>query len=460
MQILEPTEANAVAVVKRQPYVEDEEDGGVTFEAPPHVPTPPSAVPEKRGSNTAGNRDSVFDYMVADDQPNTPQILFGKKSKDDKEMSMKNGAPSVFTDSRASSRNGYRNEEERKQSQEYDERGFSYGSGTINPRPYSEVNPSMASLDFMTPAARATRTKLNGEMKGHSRQNSGSEKKRKRDTDVLSDTPMTDVQLVRTEVNTPAVAHSGLTGGLGRMMTNDHEEILYARSPDRDRERGRDERDRSRRTEKREDPASPLKRSRHSRDDNGLGISIKGRAVKALSAVGGAFVASGGSEVSKTRRRASSSDHGQRGSHERDGERRESKKHKVHRHNGTSRDNIQPRSKRRGSNASPDSQRHKLKAIEYKKHDDSVSDSDYEDRNGNAKMVVFGAEAKLQKRCEVFLSNIPGDEVGKGYSVHKALKRWHKQCDTGRSGRGDEEGDLWRGLRLRRNDRGEVVIFF
>ena len=54
-----------------------------------------------------------------------------------------------------------------------------------------------------------------------------------------------------------------------------------------------------------------------------------------------------------------------------------------------------------------------------------------------------------------------GPESEQGYSMHKALKRYHRE--RGEQGLGlekvDEEKELFRGLRLKRNDRGEVVVF-
>jgi cell growth-regulating nucleolar protein len=100
-----------------------------------------------------------------------------------------------------------------------------------------------------------------------------------------------------------------------------------------------------------------------------------------------------------------------------------------------------------------------MKAIDNRPHHESASDSD-DDLHREGQVVVFGAEAMAKRRCETFLSNIPGDEVGKGYSIHKALKRYHKQTDRGRSSKHEEEQELWRGLRLRKNDRGEIVVFF
>jgi cell growth-regulating nucleolar protein len=108
-----------------------------------------------------------------------------------------------------------------------------------------------------------------------------------------------------------------------------------------------------------------------------------------------------------------------------------------------------------------------MKAIEYHKYDRDESGSDSEDsgrraRNGGATdMVVFGREEKMRIRAESFLSVVKkGPESEKGYSVNKALKRWHRDAGTGSGAKHEEEKELWKSLRLKRNDRGEVVIFF
>ncbi|EXJ65407.1 hypothetical protein A1O7_01748 [Cladophialophora yegresii CBS 114405] len=455
------------ALVPRQAYVEDVADA----ETPPHVPTPPPAVPD------SSNRDSVFDYMVDDgDQAGTPQISF---AKDKGEMSMKHSAPSIFTNSRPSSRNG----EEHRHSKEYEENGFTWGTEPVLPRGMLDMNGSSLSLEFMTPAAKDAKSRLSKKERpqSHSRTNSGSEKKRKRPTDdqvheLEGDTLMPDT----VRVDTPAVIHSGLTGGLSRMMSQD-EAYPFRRSPDPE-----DRRDAvivkarsTRRGQKLEDPTSPLKRTRHTKDDpNGLGISIKGRAVKALSMVGGALLAGqGASEMSnsRTRRRASSSDHGHSLTRIQNGEKRERKKHKVHRHNGTSSANIrhEHRSRHRYSDESRSPSQgegtsRKLKAIEYRKHDESASDSDSEGvraarktKGTNGDMVVFGAEEKAKRACRSFLANAPGLDSDKGYSIHKMLKRWHKHNDVrNSSSKIDEEQDLWRALRIKRNEKGEYVVCF
>lgn len=423
--------------------------------------------------------------MVDEDQPDTPRISY---TRDKEEMSMKTSAPSIFSNSRPSSQNGYRNAEEQRHSKEYEENGYTWGAEPVKPRGLLDMNGSSVSLEFMTPAAKETKSKLDKKERprAHSRTNSGSEKKRKRPTEdqvpeLEGDTQMADLA----KEDTPAVLHSGLTGGLNRMMSQD-ETYPFRRTPDSEDRRQIVERERpSRRSQKPEDPTSPLKRTRHNKEDsNGLGISLKGRAAKALSMVGGALLP--GAQVdsqmanTRTRRRASSSDHGQSVVRVREGEKRERKKHKVHRHNGTSSANIRHEHRSGRRTHSDDSVVHspgevptrKLKAIEYRKHDDSGSDSESDQlhQNGgvaerrkaaNGAMVVFGAEEKTRRACRSFLANAPGLDSDKGYSVHKMLKRWHKHNDVRReTAKIDEEQGLWRALRIRRNERGEYVVFF
>ncbi len=472
----------------RKAYVEDDFEG----DAPPAVPDPPPAVPEQSTEPL-----NVFDYLVNDETPNTSRTsLAGTREP----MTMKQDAPSVFTESkgdRSLSRNGYRNREEQAHDENYYENGFSYGTEPVNPLPYPNPNGSLVSLEFMTPSAKATRAKLDRDRPGHSRTNSGntSDKKRKRaqteeqryqlerDT-VMPDAPNSAI----VTAETPGLAHSGLTGGLNRLLSHpDPFPPSPEYSDDRDREKERDRNNRYR-LSKPEDPTSPLKRTRHSKDDNGLGISIKGRAGKVMSMVGGAFVNPGAAQngslnretaLVKTGRRTSSSEDGHTGSRGREPQVRERKKHKAHTrsaHGSTAvrheRPSHQSRSKRRGSNdrdrsRSPDREagRRKVKAIEYHKHDrdeETASDSEEDDhpetRNGG--MVVFGKEQKLKLKAESFLSVVTkGPESEKGYSINKALKRWHRDGAGGSGAKHDEEKELWKILRLKRNENGEVVIF-
>lgn len=477
VSILEPNENNAL--VPHNPAAADVHDH---HDVPPHVPTPPPAVSEK-------NLDSVFDYLVADEDPNTPQIQFASERE---EMFMKSGAPSVFGGSRPTSRNDYRNTEEQLESKEYEENGFSYGAEPVNPRP-ADLNASTVSLDFMTPAAKVAKAKLDRgipESAGHSRQNSNSEKKRKRahTDDLHADTTMTDAPgtIVRSVVDTPgAVVHSGLTGGLQRMMADKEDDWGRPRShssPEMDPNRRALTKINPVRHHKHLDtePRSPLKRTRRTKDeDAGLGISIKGRAGRVISMINGALSTTNAESAlgksNTSRRRASSSDPQEREkARGRDGEKRERKKHKVTRHNGTSSANVRmertSRSRKRNGDSSPDISRERErngksapKAIEYHPHPQGIhSPSDTDDEKARQQMVVFGAEDKLRRKCDDFLAYVAkGPDSTRGYSINKILKRYHKDSQIVReSEKREEEKELWKGLRLKRNDRGEVVVFF
>ncbi|KAF4505121.1 hypothetical protein G6O67_007103 [Ophiocordyceps sinensis] len=76
--------------------------------------------------------------------------------------------------------------------------------------------------------------------------------------------------------------------------------------------------------------------------------------------------------------------------------------------------------------------------------------------NPEGQMIVF------KPRADAFLSFvIKGPESERGCSMNKALKRYHRDREAAGSStaKGKEEKELWKDLRLRRNERGEIVIF-
>jgi cell growth-regulating nucleolar protein len=71
-------------------------------------------------------------------------------------------------------------------------------------------------------------------------------------------------------------------------------------------------------------------------------------------------------------------------------------------------------------------------------------------------MVVY------KPRADHFLSFVnKGPESERGCSIHKVLKRYHRErTETGMAlSKLMEEKELWRSLRLRKNERGEIVLF-
>ncbi len=89
---------------------------------------------------------------------------------------------------------------------------------------------------------------------------------------------------------------------------------------------------------------------------------------------------------------------------------------------------------------------------------------EYKPMNGDApddsqQLVVY----REQARAELFMSFInKGPNSERGVSMNKALKRYHRERSAQGLGLGkaEEEKQLWRSLRFRKNERGEVVLFF
>ena len=115
------------------------------------------------------------------------------------------------------------------------------------------------------------------------------------------------------------------------------------------------------------------------------------------------------------------------------------------------------------SSASPAPQERKPKAIEYSR---STSGSPAPDGNGQLVVRPEAGELALpvSTRAGLFMSFInKGPESERGVSINKTLKRYHRERHERREDRlhkADEEKELWKDMRLKRNDRGEIVLFF
>ncbi|OJJ66755.1 hypothetical protein ASPBRDRAFT_48703 [Aspergillus brasiliensis CBS 101740] len=436
----------------RAPYVEDAND----TDNPPAAPTPPLGENDKsRGASTQnGDKQvNVFDYLVNEKTPNASKVSLGESKE---QMKMVANAPSVFEPSKSLTRADTDAEEENKSYDvAYEENGYSYGAGPINQSVYDGKAPNV-SMEFMTPAPKKKKDRSRGEDKVNG---TTSEKKRKRRTDDHdmedADTPMMDApSSVLNNPGTPMLKHSGLTGGLDRML----------RSPSQDGE------DHPRR--RYQDPSSPIKRTRRDDKDSngdGLGISIKNRAERLVSSMFGGSSVSGSSvnsrETSGKAARAS-----RRGSPD---EGRSKKLPKVRNaSNGQAESDVSKSKRKSSAQTDGDRPSRRQKQIEYT---DSRRDDD------GREVVVYQQSSVpdgLQRQMAThFLSLVTkGPESTRGFSVNKVLKRFHRDFtdefddddrgrDQGRSRadrerRADDEKELWRTLRLKQNERGEVVLFF
>ena len=357
----------------------------------------------------------------------------------------------------------------------YEQNGFSYGAGPVQLGQYP--NAANVSTEFMTPAPKKKKDRSSRKDRGQASV-ATSEKKRKRRTEDVDmddmespavDTPMLDApSSVQNHPGTPMLRHSGLTDGLDRVLRSSSVEGEEQAGEHRRRYR---------------EPLSPIRRtSRIEKDNNSFEAGLRGRAGRFMSSMLGGSVMSASSNHSsdippkaqpkalvRTRRRSSSDD----GANINPSEPRRSKKtHKIRNpsnHQVVPFDEHKSRRKTsghsdhtdRGRSDRPSRRKREIRDVERPRSGDDARD-----------MVVFrqpNVPSEQQHEMALdFLSLVTkGPESSRGFSVNKILKRFHKDCwgeyedgssRADREQRQDTEKELWRTLRLKRNDRGEIVV--
>ncbi|WYZ34621.1 hypothetical protein EsH8_I_000897 [Colletotrichum jinshuiense] len=319
---------------------EGSDNGNSPAEPLPEAPTPPSA---------EDGHVNVFDFLDASATPNA-SALGAKEATEETQLVR----------------------------YEYDAGAYLDDDGAMvdeDPRALVQYGTGAIPLGFETPAPKHERRRKDGSEK--------KDKKRKR-LHVDTDQMMVDAP--------PTLAHSGLTGGLNRMMRP-----VFPPSPDYS---GGDV----------ATPASPLKKSKHSKKkESSIGNNLLG------------LLSMNGTKTKTKKRKVSSS----------------TKKHATtsHRHRSD------------GEKAT--------KLIEYRPGSRDSKKGEDGDDEGN-QMVVF------RPRADLFLSFInKGPESERGCSMNKALKRFHRERSSSDDSLGklSEEKELWRSLRMRRNEQGEIVLF-
>lgn len=437
-------------VVPKKAYVEDAPDydasgvgnGTVSIvEAPPHAPSPPPAA--------AAAPVNVFDFLVDQETPNASTVALTAQhheqqqqqqtphhqdvypSHDAGPMMMVAHPRPVFDTSRNVSPlplNGLNSSKETFGETSYDQTGFHYGQGPV----------PVAASAYLTPAPNRDRpSRRNRDENGLRTHKKDSSNKRKRvhiedldlsaanagrhgsssvergvDDEMMLDAPLPEL-------------HTGLTGGLNRMLGSRHAAGDNPPSPDYSGDN----------IAVGESPGSPLKRSKHA-SSKVVTTTALVRTKKAAS-----------STTAREQRHRDRDRDRERG---RDGdrdERRARKKHRKHRRRSSSHSREGSSSRHHGTNGAGKA----MKAIEYP-------------RSGGGDGVDANQLVVYRTRAELFMSFVTkGPDSEKGCSLNKALKRYHRERSgadgRGGLGRGEEEKELWRGLRLRRNEKGEVVIF-
>jgi cell growth-regulating nucleolar protein len=369
-------------VKPQKAYVEDAPDdytGTITIvDPPPEAPSPPSAVPGFREMSEEQEPVNVFNYLIGSETPN-PSTLNLTAMEEQRRIRQEDTpvVPSNADLHMVRFQNDIIHEDE-----EDEDYVVEYGSGPV---------PAAA---YRTPAGKGDRERRKKD-RDSAHVEKKSDKKRKR-LHVDTSPNRNDERLRAGEgdeimTDAPPVLHSGLTGGLNRLLSRPS---VFPPSPDYS---GGDAGDAS--------PGSPLKRSKSSRRDRdrrGEGIS------NSIMAFIAPTMRKSNKDIDDDRPR------------------------KQHRRN-----------KLRGS----DSKRPVQRMIEYKPMNGEINDS---------QMVVY------QERADHFLSFVnKGPESEKGCSMNKTLKRYHRErAALGIGlGKGEEEKELWRSLRFRKNDRGEIVVF-
>lgn len=515
----------------RNAYVEDAtdiDDVKPVKKAPPPAPDPPSAIEpllqELPPSDVAKKDKSVnvFEFLDGQDGPNASKVSLGGTKA---QMKMVNNAPKLFNAPKELSKVADIKDDDPAYDVAYEENGFSYGSGPIPPTLYNQ--PSNISMEFMTPGYRTKdRTRrdyppsLDLSQTG-SVTKKKSDKKRKRTNPDNMTTPATQTQLeddvsmvdapsgMVPHAPTPSLVHSGLTGGLSRMMR-------YSESPDYSDYRSERE---YRNGDPHPHPVSPIKRTRTANkdpgDDSGLGISVKGRSGRRTSILGGGagttkiFKVSGNSNdptykgLIRTHRRPSPTGDIHVPKQKRRVRQPESVKPSKTKRRST--DSLGIKADGDWDDYEDDQELQPLKSIEYKRH--SVSEDRSRSPRGTRsisskakspenELIMYKQGSNdsqeldflMRERANYFLSLVnKGPDSGRGCSMHKILKRFHRDHQSSsivsddreskemsergrdrnrRRNRGgdkgkkdEEEQDLWRMLRLKKNERGEVVLF-
>ncbi|KAL9528425.1 hypothetical protein SMMN14_07451 [Sphaerulina musiva] len=403
---------NSQAMIPRSAYVEDAQEGDesnavAVIDVPPRAPTPPPAhesAAELEGIN-------VFDFLVSDATPRAAHL----GAPDERKMLEQTTPYGNGGDSQYSQYSQYSNGD----GSQYLKYGFSYGNAPLpaTMERYDSYNNLTESQQFFTTPANKEHRKQKKDRGTVEK----SDKKRKRNVEELdlssAKRPVSrgDHSMLDAPPSTGGrTLHSGLTGGLQRLVTDPvyYEDDRIDAGPT---------------------PISPIKRSKREkeRDDR---KSTKDERRKSSHVSYASTKEPSGKEERSQRSRSPEYTRRQE-KHER------SDRHEKHR-----------RSQRDDSMSSLDrshASSRRSKAIEYL------------DRPSSVQPVANNAVMSYSDRAEMFLSFVnKGPESQHGLSMNKVLKRYHRERDLLRSDEKEEEDkELWKSLRLRRNSRGEIVLF-
>jgi cell growth-regulating nucleolar protein len=432
---------NSQALTAHNAYVEDatEADNAVAIvDAPPRAPTPPPAAHSLGYHEQAAIEDvNVFDFLEATETPSAPRA----HAPVDESRMLEDSQPPAYDESYTPAISDVMKFQVPDDEDEtFAQTGFSYG--------HESVRPSRERYDsYVTPAPKPKHSRTKSRDTDVETTSKKTDRKRKRNSPAELDMSLVRAQEERDSMmaEAPPMLHSGLTGGLNRLLARPE----FPPSPEDSGEYANS-------------PLSPMKRAKQ-----GNSTALM-RAQREW-------------EIQQQKaRKADIKEQREREEKEKKAKERGRERDRKERQASTALVKIRPKKKRDdsgkeirrirrrqySSSVSPAPRERKtLKAIEYRR---SGSRSASPEVNGQLIVRPSGdvvpVNTETDPRADLFMSFITkGPESERGMSVNKALKRYHRERHDDRDrapSKADEEKELWKNLRLKRNDRGEIVLFF
>ncbi|KAH7391797.1 hypothetical protein BKA66DRAFT_510382 [Pyrenochaeta sp. MPI-SDFR-AT-0127] len=428
------------ALTPHNAYVEDAPDGDnalAIVDAPPRAPTPPPAARSLGYHEQAAlPPPNVFDFLDPSETPTAPRT----QPPIDESRMLEDSQPPAYEEQYMPSITDVMKFQVPDDDESFAQNGFAYGT--------EPVRPSKERYDsYTTPAPKSKHSRTKSRDTDVETTTKKTDRKRKRNSP-----PGLDMALVRAQeerdvmmADAPPMLHSGLTGGLNRLLARPE----FPPSPEDSGDYANS-------------PLSPMKRAKQGNSAALMRAQREWELQEQKQRK---------ADIKEERAREQAEKKERERGRERDRKERKAstalvKVRPKKRRDESTKESRRQRRRQYSSSVSPAPRERKaLKAIEYHR---SGSASPAPDGNGqlivrpNGELATIPAETDV--RAELFMSFITkGPESERGMSVNKALKRYHRERHDRwdrESSKAEEEKELWKNMRLRRNDRGEVVLFF
>jgi cell growth-regulating nucleolar protein len=433
---------NSQALTAHNAYVEDatEADNALAIvDAPPRAPTPPPAAHSLGYHEQAVIEDvNVFDFLEAGETPSVSR----KQAPVDESRMLEDSLPPAYEENFTPAISDVMKFQLADDDETFAQTGFTYGG--------EPVRPSRERFDsYATPAPKPKHSRTKSRDTDVETTTKKSDRKRKRNSPAELDMSLVRAQEERDSMmaEAPPMLHSGLTGGLNRLLARPE----FPPSPEDSGEYANS-------------PLSPMKRVKQGNSTALLRAQREWEIQQQKTRK---------ADIKEQRERE------EKEKKEKKAKERGRERDRIERQSSTALVKVRPKKKREdsakeirrirrrqySSSVSPAPQDRKaLKAIEYRRSNSRSASPD-----GNGQLIVRPSgdlvpAGGMDPRADLFMSFITkGPESERGMSVNKALKRYHRERHDDRDrapSKADEEKELWKNLRLKRNDRGEVVLFF